>query len=153
MKNEKTLILALLAAAAFVYGCATTDSNVQQNCQPTGSANAMTFQEKGPAGYVNPFADPAAEFTRGIEKRLLHYEREDGVPMSGTLYLPPGTKAGAKLPVLVWAYPLEYTQASDAGQVRASPTSTCGSVGPRICSCCWRATRCSTMRRCRLSAL
>ena len=28
----------------------------------------------------NPhFADPAAEFTRGIEKRLLHYEREDGV--------------------------------------------------------------------------
>lgn len=70
---------------------------------------------------VLQFVDPAAEFTRGIEKRLLHYEREDGVPMSGTLYLPPGTKAGAKLPVLVWAYPLEYTQASDAGQVRASP--------------------------------
>jgi dipeptidyl aminopeptidase/acylaminoacyl peptidase len=67
------------------------------------------------------FSDPAAEFTRGIEKRLLHYEREDGVPMSGTLYLPPGRKPDAKLPVLVWAYPLEYTQASDAGQVRAAP--------------------------------
>ena len=67
------------------------------------------------------FPDPAAEFTRGIEKRLVRYEREDGVPLSGTLYLPPGHKPGMKHPALVWAYPLEYAQASDAGQVRATP--------------------------------
>ncbi|MBL8750583.1 MAG: S9 family peptidase [Planctomycetes bacterium] len=67
------------------------------------------------------FPDPAADFTAKVEKRLLRYEREDGVPLSGTLYLPPGRAADEKLPVLVWAYPLEYAQASDAGQVRASP--------------------------------
>jgi dipeptidyl aminopeptidase/acylaminoacyl peptidase len=70
---------------------------------------------------VMQFADPAAEFTKGIEKRLVRYEREDGVPLSGTLYLPPGQKPGTKAPVLLWAYPLEYVQASDAGQVRATP--------------------------------
>ncbi|MBL8728704.1 MAG: S9 family peptidase [Planctomycetes bacterium] len=67
------------------------------------------------------FPDPAAEFTRGVDKRLLRYEREDGVPLSGTLYLPPGHQAGQQHPTLIWAYPLEYTQASDAGQVRAAP--------------------------------
>jgi dipeptidyl aminopeptidase/acylaminoacyl peptidase len=67
------------------------------------------------------FPDPAAEFIRGIEKRLLRYQREDGVPLSGTLYLPQGHKTGVKYPTLVWAYPLEYNDASDAGQVRATP--------------------------------
>jgi dipeptidyl aminopeptidase/acylaminoacyl peptidase len=67
------------------------------------------------------FPDPVAELTKGITKRLVKYEREDGVPLSGTLYLPPGHRDGEKLPCLVWAYPLEYSQASDAGQVRATP--------------------------------
>jgi dipeptidyl aminopeptidase/acylaminoacyl peptidase len=67
------------------------------------------------------FPDPAAEFVQKVQKRLVRYEREDGVPLSGTLYLPPGAADGEKLPCLVWAYPLEYTQASDAGQVRAAP--------------------------------
>jgi len=30
----------------------------------------------------------------GIQKRLLTYAREDGVPLSGTLYLPPGYTPG-----------------------------------------------------------
>jgi dipeptidyl aminopeptidase/acylaminoacyl peptidase len=67
------------------------------------------------------FTDPAAELTRGVEQRLLRYTREDGVPLSGTLYLPPGRRDGERHPTLVWAYPLEYAQASDAGQVRAAP--------------------------------
>ena len=65
--------------------------------------------------------DPAEKFTRLITKRLLRYEREDGVPMSGTLYLPPGYKDGDRLPCLLWAYPREYTNKKDAGQVRAAP--------------------------------
>ncbi|MCR9244137.1 MAG: prolyl oligopeptidase family serine peptidase [bacterium] len=68
------------------------------------------------------FEDRAAEHVRGITKRLIHFEREDGVPLSGTLYLPPGYEEGQKLPALVWAYPLEYVRKSDAGQVRATPT-------------------------------
>lgn len=67
------------------------------------------------------FPDATAELTKGIQKRLVKYEREDHVPLSGTLYLPPGYQDGQKLPCLVWAYPLEYSQASDAGQVRATP--------------------------------
>jgi dipeptidyl aminopeptidase/acylaminoacyl peptidase len=71
---------------------------------------------------VLSLADPAAAWTRTLEKRLIKYERADGVPLSGTLYLPPGRKEGEKVPALIWAYPLEYTSASDAGQVRAAPT-------------------------------
>jgi len=70
---------------------------------------------------LTDFGDPALAFTSKIQKQLIHYEREDGIPLSGTLYLPPEAKAGDKFPVFVWAYPLEYAQASDAGQVRASP--------------------------------
>ena len=38
---------------------------------------------------LTAFKDPAPQLT-GIQKRLLTYTREDGVPLSGTLYLPPG---------------------------------------------------------------
>ncbi|HEX9189660.1 MAG TPA: prolyl oligopeptidase family serine peptidase [Vicinamibacteria bacterium] len=63
--------------------------------------------------------DPAPLLTRA-SKELLRYSRPDGVPLSGTLYLPPGYVAGTRLPALVWAYPLEYSDASTAGQVRGS---------------------------------
>jgi dipeptidyl aminopeptidase/acylaminoacyl peptidase len=65
--------------------------------------------------------DPAAQWTRNVPQKLLRYEREDGVPMNGTLYLPPDYQEGQKLPCLLWAYPREYVKASDAGQVRATP--------------------------------
>jgi dipeptidyl aminopeptidase/acylaminoacyl peptidase len=69
---------------------------------------------------LTDFKDPAPELT-GISKELIKYRRADGVPLSGTLYLPPGYKAGTKLPLIVWAYPLEYSDAATAGQVRGSP--------------------------------
>ena len=68
---------------------------------------------------LTDFPDPAPEFA-GVSKELVKYKREDGVPLSGTLYLPAGYKAGTKLPVLIWAYPLEYSSADTAGQVRGS---------------------------------
>lgn len=60
----------------------------------------------------------------GIGKQLLTYEREDGVPLSATLYTPPGfdPESGERLPLVIWAYPLEYVDSSTAGQVRAAPT-------------------------------
>ncbi len=66
--------------------------------------------------------DPAPQLT-GLKKELIKYEREDGVSLSGTLYLPPGYQEGTKLPLLIWAYPLEYSDATTAGQVRGSPNS------------------------------
>ncbi len=69
---------------------------------------------------LTAFAHPAPELL-GIEKRLVTYARADGVPLSATLYLPPGRQPDERLPLLVWAYPLEYNDASTAGQVRESP--------------------------------
>jgi dipeptidyl aminopeptidase/acylaminoacyl peptidase len=71
---------------------------------------------------VTDYRDPAPALT-GVKREILKYQRADGVPLSGMLYLPPGYKKGTRLPVLVWAYPVEYSDASTAGQVRASPNS------------------------------
>lgn len=68
---------------------------------------------------VTDFEDPTPEL-RQIEKRLVRYEREDGVPLSFQLLLPPGYQEGTALPTVVYAYPLEYASASTAGQVRGS---------------------------------
>ena len=71
---------------------------------------------------LTDFADPHPQIT-GLKKELVKYKREkDGVPLSGTLYLPPNydTKSGKRLPLLVWAYPEEYSDAATAGQVRGS---------------------------------
>lgn len=69
---------------------------------------------------VTEFEDPHPQLT-GIDKRILRYERRDGVKLSGTLYLPPGYKEGQRLPLVVWAYPVEYNDKDTAGQVRSSP--------------------------------
>ncbi|MDX2032999.1 MAG: prolyl oligopeptidase family serine peptidase [Blastocatellia bacterium] len=65
------------------------------------------------------FTDPAPQL-RGITKQLVRYKRKDGVDLSFTLYLPPGHKAGTPLPTFVWAYPIEFNDASTAGQVSGS---------------------------------
>ncbi|MEO1028446.1 MAG: prolyl oligopeptidase family serine peptidase [Pseudomonadota bacterium] len=78
------------------------------------------LHKSGDVRMVTDFADPHPELT-GIKKELVKYEREDGVPLSATLYLPADYEEGDKLPVVVWAYPLEYNDAATAGQVRTSP--------------------------------
>jgi dipeptidyl aminopeptidase/acylaminoacyl peptidase len=57
---------------------------------------------------------------QGIRKQLVKYKRADGVDLSFTLYLPPGYKEGTRLPTVVWAYPLEFTDTGTAGQVTGS---------------------------------
>lgn len=69
---------------------------------------------------LTKFPDPTPEI-RGIKKQLVKYEREDGVPLSATLYLPADYKEGERLPLLVWAYPREYNDVRTAGQVSGSP--------------------------------
>ncbi len=68
---------------------------------------------------LTSFADPAPQMT-GVKKQLIKYKRDDGIELSGTLYLPADYKEGTRLPVVVWAYPLEYGSADTAGQVRGS---------------------------------
>ena len=69
---------------------------------------------------LTDFKDPAPELTK-LSKELIKYKRGDGVALSGTLYLPPGHKPGTRLPLIIWAYPLDYSDAAIAGQVRGSP--------------------------------
>jgi dipeptidyl aminopeptidase/acylaminoacyl peptidase len=68
---------------------------------------------------VTDFPDTTPQVTR-MSKELVRYTRKDGVALSGTLYLPPDYEAGTRLPLLIWAYPLEYSDADTAGQVRGS---------------------------------
>ncbi len=77
----------------------------------TGSRKALT-----------ELSDPAPVM-RTLQKRLVKYSRADGVALSGTLYLPPDYTEGTRLPLIVWAYPLEYSDAGTAGQVRGSPNA------------------------------
>jgi dipeptidyl aminopeptidase/acylaminoacyl peptidase len=64
------------------------------------------------------FKDPAPQFA-GVTQRLLTYKRADGVELSGTLYLPAGydSQRDGTLPLIMWAYPTEFTDAAVAGQV------------------------------------
>jgi len=75
--------------------------------------------EQVPDKQLTSFADPAPVL-RGIRKQLVKYKRADGVDLSFTVYLPPNYKEGTRLPTLVWAYPLEFTDSSTAGQVSGS---------------------------------
>lgn len=65
------------------------------------------------------FSNPAPEF-KGMRRETIHYLRNDGVELSGTLCLPPGWKEGEKLPLVMWAYPREYNDPGIAAQVRGS---------------------------------
>jgi dipeptidyl aminopeptidase/acylaminoacyl peptidase len=68
--------------------------------------------------FPNPF-----ESLEGVHKELITYQREDGVELSGTLYLPAGydMEKKEKLPMVLWAYPREFKDAASAGQVTSSP--------------------------------
>jgi dipeptidyl aminopeptidase/acylaminoacyl peptidase len=66
------------------------------------------------------FGDPTPQL-RSIKRQLVTYMRDDGVQLSFTLFLPPGHKEGTRLPTLLWAYPLEYTDVDTAGQIGGSP--------------------------------
>jgi dipeptidyl aminopeptidase/acylaminoacyl peptidase len=65
------------------------------------------------------FPDPAPKL-RTIQKQLVTYSREDGEDLSFTLYLPPDYRPGTRLPTVLWAYPREFTDADNAGQVAGS---------------------------------
>jgi dipeptidyl aminopeptidase/acylaminoacyl peptidase len=68
---------------------------------------------------LTDFAHPTPDF-KDIRKETIFYTRDDGVDLSGTLYLPPDFNGGP-VPVVLWAYPLEYKDPSVAGQVTTSP--------------------------------
>jgi len=71
---------------------------------------------------LTQFPHPLPQF-KGVKKQQLRYEREDGVDLTATLYLPPGydPKRDGPRPMIMWAYPREFKTAEAAGQVNGSP--------------------------------
>ena len=76
------------------------------------------LQEKSVVALTN-LPHPTPDF-KNIKKELITYKRKDGVDLSAVLYLPADYKEG-RLPVVMWAYPLEYKDPKVAGQVDTSP--------------------------------
>jgi len=97
---------------------------------PTEGPNYYVLSTSG-AGprALTQFPDPTPQL-RGIKKQLVTYKRADGVQCSFTLYLPPDYKEGTRLPTVVWAYPLEFTDAGTAGQITGSTQRATSIVGP-----------------------
>jgi dipeptidyl aminopeptidase/acylaminoacyl peptidase len=70
---------------------------------------------------LTDFKNPYTQL-EGITKQRIMYKRADGVDLTAQLYLPRGydNKKDGALPVLIWAYPIEYKSKADAAQVRGS---------------------------------
>ncbi len=70
---------------------------------------------------LTTWPDPHPQLT-GLTRRLVVTDRGDGVSLSGMLYLPPGYQAerDGRLPLVIWAYPLDFGDAGTAGQIRGS---------------------------------
>ncbi|WP_243039378.1 S9 family peptidase [Dyella sedimenti] len=68
---------------------------------------------------ITHIADPTPQ-VRGIGKQLVTYKRKDGVELSFTLYTPPGYKPGTRLPAVLYAYPQDFADPSQAGQISGS---------------------------------
>jgi dipeptidyl aminopeptidase/acylaminoacyl peptidase len=72
---------------------------------------------------LTDWPDPHPVIT-GMEKHLMRTDRGDGVQLSAMLHLPPGYEPDrdGRLPLVIWAYPLDYGDAGTAGQVRVTST-------------------------------
>lgn len=86
---------------------------LQYHCPPEQTCATLANKQ------ITEFKDPTPQL-RNIKKQLVKYKRADGVDLSFTLYLPPDYKEGTRLPTVLWAYPLSFTDAQTAGQVTGS---------------------------------
>ncbi|MHA7059097.1 alpha/beta hydrolase family protein [Aquimarina sp. M1] len=71
---------------------------------------------------ITNFANPFAAL-QDVHKEVIKYKRDDGLELSGTLYLPIGydkTKK-EKMPMILWAYPEEFKDKKSASQSTSNP--------------------------------
>lgn len=95
------------------YFLRTLDRNVLDGV-PAGEARHASSLKP-----ITTFPDPFP-MLNGHTKQRITAHRHDGVAVNFTLYLPPNHKPGERLPTVFWAYPLDYTEATNAGQVEGS---------------------------------
>lgn len=70
--------------------------------------------------FENPFKS-----IEQVHKEVITYTREDGLELSGTLYLPLGynKEKKEKMPMILWAYPREFKDQSSASQITQNPNT------------------------------
>ena len=63
--------------------------------------------------FENPFVS-----IQNVHKEVIKYKRNDGLELSGALYLPVGYDKNSKkkVPMILWAYPAEFKDKASAGQ-------------------------------------
>jgi dipeptidyl aminopeptidase/acylaminoacyl peptidase len=68
--------------------------------------------------FENPFKS-----LQDVHKEVITYQRDDGLELSGTLYLPVGydMERKEKAPMILWAYPREFKDRASAAQTTANP--------------------------------
>ncbi len=68
--------------------------------------------------FTNPFKS-----LQEVHKEVISYRRDDGLELSGTLYLPVGydTVKKEKMPMIMWAYPREFKDKASAAQSTSNP--------------------------------
>ncbi|MGY8915657.1 MAG: alpha/beta hydrolase family protein, partial [Flavobacteriales bacterium] len=68
--------------------------------------------------FENPFKS-----IQNVHKEVITYKREDGLELTGTLYLPVGFDKAKKqkMPMILWAYPREFKDKNSASQNTQNP--------------------------------
>ena len=78
--------------------------------------------KKGKLVQLTSFKNPFKSI-ENVDKEVITYKREDGLELSGTLYLPVGYDKSKKekMPMILWAYPREYKDKTSAAQNTQNP--------------------------------
>ena len=71
---------------------------------------------------ITDFTNPFEKLSK-LDKQVITYKRNDGLDLSGVLYLPTGYNKDSKekMPMIMWAYPREFKDKSSAGQNTNNP--------------------------------
>lgn len=95
--------------------------------------NYVLRGRRGPGRALTRFADWAPQFA-DVHKEQISYTRADGLPLTATLYLPPGhdLDRDGPLPTVFWAYPSEFKSKKDAGQKTRSENTFSRPAGSSV---------------------
>lgn len=79
------------------------------------------IKRKGPmqlTAFENPY-----QSIQNVHKEVITYKRDDGLELTGTLYLPVGydMQKKEKMPMILWAYPREFKDKNSASQNTQNP--------------------------------
>ena len=79
------------------------------------------IKRKGPI-QLTQFENPYKSI-QNVHKEVITYKRDDGLELTGTLYLPVGynMEQKEKMPMILWAYPREFKDKNSASQNTQNP--------------------------------